>query len=136
MITSKNTPFSTFELSFFTFKKSFVRPEIKGILIFFLILISSPYFLALEKKKKIFFPKLHFPLTSTICTLQKKNYLVYLIQISLPFFFRKIVPGDSSSEDVCIFIVSFLFMLEHMLYLCPSALVSLIFFKEKMYPTP
>ena len=48
---------------FLHFQKVVCEAGNKGILIFFLILISSLYFLALEKKKKIFFPKLRFPLS-------------------------------------------------------------------------
>ena len=51
---------------FLHFQKVVCEAGNKGILIFYLILISSPYFLALEKKKKIFFSKLRFPLSKNI----------------------------------------------------------------------
>ena len=58
---------------FLYFQKVVCKAGNKGILIiFFLILISSPYFLALEKKKK-FFPKLRFPLKRL-----NKAFIVYL----------------------------------------------------------
>ena len=64
---------------FLHFQKVVCEAGNKGILIFFLILISSPYFLALEKKKKNFFSKASFPF--------KGNKILYKIVV-LCFTFK------------------------------------------------
>ena len=61
---------------FLHFQKVVCEAGNKGILIFFLILISSPYFLALEKNKKSFFSKASFPFNNIVA-----EFLLCLIKL-------------------------------------------------------
>ena len=51
---------------------------------FFLILISSPYFLALEKEKKIFFSKPPFPFKFIKSGIESMSLLEVFIMIKIP----------------------------------------------------